>query len=219
MSGAHGSHAAQTVGFCFKNLILHYRDSGSEGIGYPSGALLHDVRELVAKQELAMRRVRVILAGREVQVRAPGKCNCANGRSVRAYVDSHVGEVCVERGFHLGLNISRKRPSAGLGAQIDLEGIDAGTTLNGRFHLHRADLAAHCAGVDGGKGERANEEDALQYAASRTGRPEPDGQNRGYASHRRRYYPKWYWWLHTPKCTSERGYAVKICCLPWVLKA
>jgi hypothetical protein len=126
-----------------------------------------------------MRRVRVILARSEVQVRAPGERDGPDRRSFRAHVDAHVGEVCAESGFHLGLDIARQRPSAGLRAQIYLKGIDAGTALNGLFPLHRAGLTTHRAGVDGGKGERANEEDPLQYAASRAAGRGPRDRSRG----------------------------------------
>ena len=110
---------------------------------------------------------------------SPGESDGSDGRSLRAYVDAHVGEVRAERCFHLGLDIARQMPSAGLGAQINLEGIDAGMALNGRFHLHRAGLSAHCTGVDGDKGERASVKNALQYAAPRAPLTARDGQNPG----------------------------------------
>jgi hypothetical protein len=90
VSAAHGGHPAKAVGFRFEGVILHDGNAGAEGVGYPSGALLHHVGEFVAEQDLAMRGVRVVLAWGEVQVGAPCECDGSDSRSLRADVDAHI---------------------------------------------------------------------------------------------------------------------------------
>ena len=133
----HRSHSAEAVGFGFEGVVLNDGDSAAEGIGDASGALLHDVGKLVAEQKLSVRRVRVVLAGSEVDVRTPGKGDGPDGRGLGADMDADVGEVCAKGGFHLGLNIAGQRPSARLGPEIDLEGIDSGAALDRGFLLYR----------------------------------------------------------------------------------
>jgi hypothetical protein len=77
--------------------------------------------------------------------------------------------------------------------------------------LHRGGMTAHCTGINRGKGERASAKNTLQYAASRAPGTRRDGHNRGNPNGRRGCCAQWYWRLHVPKCTSERGYSVKIC--------
>jgi len=151
MSAAHRGHPAQAISFRFERLILYDRHAGAEGVCDSPGALLHHVGEFVTEKELAVRRMRVVLAGGEVQVRAPGERDGPDGRSLRPDVDPDIGEVGAERGLHLGLNVTRQRPSAGLGSEIDLEGIYARTVLRSWFHLHGAGAGTHDAGVNGGK--------------------------------------------------------------------
>jgi len=128
-------HPSQPVGFGLKGLVLDNGNSVVKGVGDSAGALLDNVREFVAEKELAVRGVRVVLARREVQIGAPGKGDGANRGSLGTYVDPDVGEVCAERGFHLGLNIARQRPSAGFWTKVDLKGVNSGTGLAYRLSL------------------------------------------------------------------------------------
>ena len=63
---AHRSHPAELVGFGFEGVVLDDGDSAAEGVGYSTSALLDDMGEFVAEEELSMRSVGVVLAGREV---------------------------------------------------------------------------------------------------------------------------------------------------------
>jgi len=68
----------EPVGLGFECWILHDGEPGSERIPYAPRALLQDVRQLVPEQALAVRRLRMILAGSEVNPRADRKGEGAN---------------------------------------------------------------------------------------------------------------------------------------------
>src|SRR5258708_20537612 len=114
----------------------------------------------------------VVLAGGKVEIGAPGEGEGSDGRSLGSHMDADVGEVCPERGLHLGLHIAGQRPSARLRAEIDLEGIDSGTALDRRLLLYRAV-------VDRGKGKGAGAEESLHHPASAAGNTRMRDAGRG----------------------------------------
>jgi hypothetical protein len=62
---------AHSVRLGFESVVLDYRDSATEWVTNPSGFLLNDVPQFVPEQFLALYCPRIVLAGREVDVRSP----------------------------------------------------------------------------------------------------------------------------------------------------
>jgi hypothetical protein len=152
-------------------VILDHGHPAAEGVGYPARALLHDVRQFMAKQKLSVRRVRIVLSGREVQIRSPSEGQSADGRCLRAYVNTNVGETGSEGFFHLRLNVSWQRPSAGAGTEIHLKRIHSRAALDYRFRLNEPRVVCR-------KGKRARLEEPLHYAA-----PAAGGRDEGRPHH------------------------------------
>src|SRR5262249_17698781 len=75
-------------------------DAGSERIHDAARSLLQHVRELVANQPLTLRRVRVVLPSREVDVGSMGEGESANRIGVRSDVNTNVGQVSFQDRFH-----------------------------------------------------------------------------------------------------------------------
>jgi hypothetical protein len=116
-------------------MILDYCHSTAEGIGYSASALLYNMRQFMAEQKLPMGSMRVVLSGREVQIRSPGKSERPDGRSLRAHMHTYVRKTGPEGCFHLRLNVPWQRPSAGSGAEIHLKRIHSWLALDCRFRL------------------------------------------------------------------------------------
>ena len=67
----------------------------------PPLPLLHDMRQLVAEQFLALRGVRIIAPGSEVDVVSVSKRPCTEDCSLVTVMHAHVGEILSERGLHM----------------------------------------------------------------------------------------------------------------------
>ena len=145
-------------------MILDYGYSTAEGIGYPAGALLYNVRQFMAKQKLPVGSMRIVLSRREVKIRSPGKSERPDGRSRRSHVHTDVGEVCAERGLHFGLHITGQGPSAGSGAEIHLKRIHSRSALDCRFRLN-------CTRAHRCEGKRARLKESLYNVASAVASP------------------------------------------------
>lgn len=115
------------VGLRLESVILHDGDARAKWIGNPSGTLLHHMLQLMTEEELAVGSMGTVLAVGEVDLRTPGEGECANGGGFGADVDANICKARAQSALHFGLNVARQRPAAGLGAEIDLEGFDAGT--------------------------------------------------------------------------------------------
>jgi hypothetical protein len=148
-------------------MVLHHGHSAAEGVGHSSSALLDDMGEFVAEQKLSVRRVRVVLAGREVDVRPPREGDRADSRGFGSDVDADIGEIRAEGGFHLGLNVARQRPSTGPRTKVYLESIHSGTACAGRLLLHGALMDS---GINCLEGEGARLEDSLHDTTAAAGR-------------------------------------------------
>jgi len=81
-------------------------------IAYPSRALLHHVSELVSEQLPALRRVRVIMPGGDVDAQTECEGERADGLSFGSDVNANIGEIGAKRRFHL----VPKWPGQGLAA-------------------------------------------------------------------------------------------------------
>lgn len=176
---------SQAIRFGFERVILDHGHSVAEGIGYPARSLLHNVGQFMAEQKLAVRGVRIVLSGREVQIGSPGKSDGPDGRRLGSYVHAYVGEAGAKGRLHLRLHIPRQRPAAGPWTEIHLKGVHAGTVLDCRLRLD-------CAGVRGGERKWARLEESLNHSAAaaqrRNGHPDWLCRNRSIC--RRRCHAK-----------------------------
>ena len=75
-------------------MVLDNGDSAAEGVDDAASALLDDVGEFVAEQELSVRRVRIVLPRRKMNVGSPGKCDRSDARGLRPDMNADVGKVC-----------------------------------------------------------------------------------------------------------------------------
>ena len=66
------------MGLCLEYRVMHHGHPRSQRVAHPPGALLDDVRQLVAEQLLALGRLGVVLARREVEVGAVSEGQCAD---------------------------------------------------------------------------------------------------------------------------------------------
>ncbi len=64
---------AHGLGLGLQGRVLDHRHARAQGVLHPPGLLLHHVGQLVAEQLLALRRLRVVLPGGEVEVGADGE--------------------------------------------------------------------------------------------------------------------------------------------------
>lgn len=70
------------VSFRFEHIILNDGYTGAKRIGDTPCPLLHDVLQLMSKQKLSVRGVRVVLTRSEVDIGTPGKGERSNGGSL-----------------------------------------------------------------------------------------------------------------------------------------
>jgi hypothetical protein len=113
---------AHPVGFGLKHPVLHHRDPAA-GCADATLALLDHVGELMAQELLALYRSGLVAARGEVDVVAHGEGNRADSRCLGPGVHPDRGEVCPERGLHLGEHGLGKRLTAAVG-EAELDGVD-----------------------------------------------------------------------------------------------
>ncbi len=101
--------ATAPIGLELELLVVNHRDAAPERIADATFTLLNDVRELVPDELTAALGVRLVLPRREVEIGADGEGESADGRSVGADVDAHVGEIGLEVALHLLSNGRRQR--------------------------------------------------------------------------------------------------------------
>src|SRR5689334_9921479 len=92
-SPMHGRLHPQTVGLGFEGVVLHHCGAASKRVVDPSGALLENVRQFMAKQLLPLEAVGVVIARSEVNVGSPGKGNCADAGNFRTNMDANIGKI------------------------------------------------------------------------------------------------------------------------------
>jgi hypothetical protein len=87
-------------------MILHHRHAAPKGIGNAARPLLHDMRQLVAQQKLPVRRMGIVLAGCEMDIRSPRKRDSADRGRFGSHMYAHIGEAGFKRCLHLGLYVA-----------------------------------------------------------------------------------------------------------------
>jgi hypothetical protein len=80
---------------------LDHGHACAERVRHPASALLEHVGQLVTEQLLALGRLGIVLARREVQVSAVGEGQSADRGRFVTDVDADVGEAGVEEPLHL----------------------------------------------------------------------------------------------------------------------
>src|SRR4051812_24527468 len=83
---------AHPICFGFERVILDDCHTIAERIADAARLLLDDMPQFMAEQFLALNRVRVVLTGSEMDVRAPRIGYRADGGRLLPDVDAHIGE-------------------------------------------------------------------------------------------------------------------------------
>jgi hypothetical protein len=91
---------AHAIGFGLQGVIVHNCDAGPERILHTSRALLQHMRELVSEELLSPRGVRIVLAGREENVRAVCEGTRPDGTGFGSHVDANGGKIGAECRLH-----------------------------------------------------------------------------------------------------------------------
>jgi hypothetical protein len=84
-----GGALAEAVGFGFERCVLDDGESAAQRIAHAAGALLHDMRQFMAKQLLALHGVGLIATGGKIDIGANRECDRTDAFGLGPDMHSH----------------------------------------------------------------------------------------------------------------------------------
>jgi len=133
-----GGMPAEAVGFGFEGVVLHDRELGAERVLHAAGALLHDMRQFVAQELLAVHAVGPIAAGSKIHVCAHREGDGADTLRLRPDMHAHSREIGAKGSLHLAAHRFGQWLAAAR-SEPELPGLDRERAA-GPVPLHRSRL-------------------------------------------------------------------------------